>query len=296
VGLVREDRLTEQFAASRPRLLAIAIRMLGTADEAEDAVQEAWLHFDRRDATGVENLAGWLTTVLARVCLDRLRSRSARREDLGGIDLASAVVDDRPGPEEQAVLADSVGAAMLVVLDLLSPSERVAFVLHDVFAVPFDQVGTVIGRAPEAARQLASRARRRVQGSSAAADLDVVRKREVVAAFLAAAQRGDFAALVALLDPDVVLRPDAGALRLGALRETRGARAVAAALSGGLRGGKLALIAGDIGVAWIPGGRLRGAVEVRMVDGCIAELRLTGSTGRLRELDIVILEDCPGWA
>jgi RNA polymerase sigma-70 factor (ECF subfamily) len=285
------DRLTRQFEASRARLRAVAYRMLGSRDEADDAVQETWLRVDRADATEVENLGGWLTTIVARVCLDRLRSRASRREELNGLDAATVEVDDRPGPEEQAVLADSVAAAMVVVLDLLSPSERVAFVLHDVFAVPFTEVGPIVGRTPEAARQLASRARRRVQGASAEADIDLVRRREVVAAFLAAAQQGDFQALLELLDPQVTLRPDAESARLGALRETHGASAVASAVSSGLRGAKLALVAGVAGVAWLPNGRLRGAVEVTVADGRIVELGFIADPDRLRELDIVVLDD-----
>jgi RNA polymerase sigma-70 factor (ECF subfamily) len=285
------DRLTRQFEASRSRLRAVAFRMLGTRDEADDAVQEAWLRVGRADATSVENLGGWLTTIVARVCLDRLRSRAARPENPSGLDAGAGEIDERPGPEEQAVVADSVAAAMGVVLDLLSPPERVAFVLHDVFAVPFDEIGAIVGRTPEAARQLASRARRRVQGTSTARDVDLVGQREIVAAFLDAAQRGDFEALIALLDPDVALRPDAEAMRLGALRETHGASAVAAALSGGLRSSKLALVAGKAGVAWLPSGRLRGAVAVTVVGGCIVALDIVADPDRLRAFDIVGLED-----
>jgi RNA polymerase sigma-70 factor (ECF subfamily) len=286
------DRLTEQFEASRSRLRAVAYRMLGSHSEAEDAVQETWLRVDRAGATDVENLGGWLTTIVARVCLDRLRSRSSRREDPIGLETTTVETDARPGPEEHALVADSVGAAMLVVLDLLTPPERVAFVLHDVFAIPFDEIGEAIDRTPEAARQLASRARRRIQGTGGGgSQTDPLRQREVVSAFLAAARRGDFEALLALLDPDVALRPDAEAVRLGALRETRGAAAVAAALSGGARAAKLALVGGVAGLAWVPGGRLRGAVEVTVVDGRIVELDVVGDLNRLRELDVVVLED-----
>lgn len=292
------DLLTRQFEASRPRLRAVAFRMLGSRDEADDAVQETWLRVDRADATVVENLGGWLTTITARVCLDRLRSRAARREELNGLDTAVAEIDERPGPEEQALVADSVAAAMGVVLDLLTPSERVAFVLHDVFAVPFTQIGSIIGRTPEAARQLASRARRRVQGTAGTfggLDVDPVRQRELVAAFLAATQRGDFQALLALLDPQVALRPDAVATHLGALRETHGAAAVAAALAGGqtggLRGASLALVGGDVGVAWLPGGILRGAVMVAVAGGRIVELGFVADPDRLRELDIFVFDD-----
>jgi RNA polymerase sigma-70 factor (ECF subfamily) len=188
------------------------------------------------------------------------------------------------------VVADSVGAALLIVLDVLTPAERVAFVLHDVFAVSFDEIGEIVGRSPEAARQLASRARRRVQGTPPVAGVDFVRRREIVDAFLRAAQRGDFESLVQLLHPDVVVRPDATAVRRGALRETRGARAVAEALAGGAQAGRLAIVVGVAGLAWAPGGRIRGVAQFTIVDGKIAAIDLVGDEDRLREIDIVTIE------
>jgi RNA polymerase sigma-70 factor, ECF subfamily len=287
------DWLTEQFEASRPRLRAVAYRMLGSHAEADDAVQETWLRLDRADRSGVENLGGWLTTVIARICLDRLRSRRSRREEPAGArppepTVAVAQDDD---PEHQALMADSVGSALLVVLDLLAPAERVAFVLHDVFAVPFEDIGDIVGRSPEAARQLASRARRRVRGTGAVPQVDLVRQREVVDAFLAAARSGDFEGLLALLDPDVVLRPDAIAVRMGSLRATEGAAEVANALSGGAGAARVALVDGVAGLAWAPGGRTRGVVAFTIVDGKIVEINVTGDPERLRHLDIVLVDD-----
>jgi RNA polymerase sigma-70 factor, ECF subfamily len=283
--------LTEEFEASRPRLRAVAYRMLGSHAEAEDAVQETWLRLGRTDATRIDNLGGWLTTVIGRVCLDRLRSRGSRREDA----LDDHLPRDLRAPEEeepanQALLADSVGAALLVVLDLLPPAERVAFVLHDVFAVPFDEISTILERSPEAVRQLASRGRRRLQGTAPTADLDLVRQRQVVDAFLRAARGGDFDALVNLLDPDVVMRPDAAAVGMGSLRETRGATAVASVLSGGARGAHLAIIEGVTGLAWAPGGTTRGVIEFTLKDDKIVAIDVTGDAERLRELDIVTLD------
>ena len=286
-----DDWLTEQFEASRPRLRAVAYRMLGSHAEAEDAVQETWLRLGRTDATAIDNLGGWLTTVIGRVCLDRLRSRGSRREDA----LDDHFPRDLRAPEEeepanQALLADSVGAALLLVLDLLPPAERVAFVLHDVFAVPFDEVGTILERSPDAVRQLASRGRRRLQGTAPTADIDLVRQRRVVDAFLRAARGGDFDALVNLLDPDVVMRPDAAAVGMGSLRETHGATAVASALSGGARGARLAIIEGVTGLAWAPGGTTRGVIEFTLKDDKIVAIDVTGDADRLRELDIVTLD------
>ncbi|MEA2828167.1 MAG: hypothetical protein QOG43_2606 [Actinomycetota bacterium] len=286
------DWLTEQFEASRPRLQAVAYRMLGSQAEAEDAVQEVWLRMARADRSGVENLGGWLTTVTARVCLDSLRSRTSRREEPADSQPPEATVDvtHDDDPEHHALLGDSVGSALLVVLDLLAPAERVAFVLHDVFAVPFDEIADIVGRSPEAARQLASRARRRVRGTDATPEVDHVRHRQVVDAFLAAARGGDFEGLVALLDPDVVLRPDAAALQMGSLRETHGASAVAAALSGGARVARVALVDGVAGLVWAPGGQTRGVIAFTLVDGRIAEINVTGDPERIRLLDIVLVD------
>ena len=286
------DWLTEQFEASRPRLRAVAYRMLGSEAEADDAVQETWLRLDRADATRLENLGGWLTTVVGRVCLDRLRSRQARREEPTGVQLAEiglAAEDSDPG--QQAIVAESVGSALLVVLDLLAPTERVAFVLHDVFAVPFDEIAEIVGRSPFAARQLASRARRRVQGTPGMPEVDLVCQREVVDAFFAATRSGDFDALLALLDPAVELRPDEGAVRMGALRATRGATEVAGLFSRGAAAARLALIDGVAGLAWMPGGRTRGVVVFSIVDRRIVEIDLIGDSKRLETIDVVLVDD-----
>jgi RNA polymerase sigma-70 factor (ECF subfamily) len=218
------DRMAERFEAHRTRLRAVAYRMLGSLSEADDAVQEAWLRFNRADTGDVDNLGGWLTTVVSRVALNMLRARRTRREEPLGVE---PIVDplDAPDPEHEALLADSVGLALLVVLETLSPPERLAFVLHDLFGVPFDEIAPIVDRSPEAARQLASRARRRVRGENAVPDADRDTHRAVVDAFLAASREGDFDALLALLDPDVVLRADMGAAEI---RTVRGAAAVAA--------------------------------------------------------------------
>src|SRR4051794_499490 len=220
------DDLADAFEANRPHLRAVAYRMLGSLNDADDAVQEAWLRLNRSEASAIENLGGWLTTVVARVSLDMLRSRSSRREQPLGTHVPQPIVsrEDDLDPEQEALLADSVSLALLVVLETLSPAERLAFVLHDMFAVPFDEIAPIVGRSPTAARQLASRARRRVRGAVPAPDADRARQREVVDAFLAAARDGDFDALLAVLDPDVVLRVDRGARATS--REIRGASAV----------------------------------------------------------------------
>src|SRR5438270_5635672 len=217
-----EDWPTERFEEIRSHLRAVAYRMLGSLEEADDAVQEAWLRLSRADTSRVDNLRGWLTTVVARVCLDMLRSRKSRREEPLGAELPEPV----PGPEHEVMLADSVGLAMLVVLETLTPAERVAFVLHDLFDLPFDEIAPIVGRTPAAARQLASRGRRRVRGADAATG-GLTLHREIVDAFLAAARGGDFEGLLAMLDPDVVVRADEEAVKLGAEREVRGAAAAA---------------------------------------------------------------------
>jgi RNA polymerase sigma-70 factor, ECF subfamily len=223
------DWLAERFEQERPQLRRIAYRVLGTMDEADDAVQEAWLRLSRTDGAAVDNLGAWLTTVVGRVSLDMLRARRARREDQVGSWLPEPIVatDDRPTPEEEALIADGVGLALLAVLDTLSPAERLAFVLHDMFAVPFDEIAAIAGRTPAAARQLASRGRRRVQGARPTPDVGLDEQQRVVDAFLAAAREGDFAALLAVLDPDVVLRVDAGPGSALARDPIRGAEAVA---------------------------------------------------------------------
>src|SRR5918994_1394260 len=218
-----DDWLAQRFEAHRSHLRAVAYRMLGSPSEADDAVQEAWLRLARADTNGIHNTRAWLTTVVARVCMDMLRSRKARHE----VSLDTPLPADSPDPEQEAMLADSVGLALLVVLDTLTPAERLAFVLHDMFAVPFREIAPIVDRSPTAARQLASRARRRVRGAAASADAGLARQREAVDAFLAASREGDFGALLAVLDPDVVLRIDGGAVRAGLSRVLRGARAVA---------------------------------------------------------------------
>jgi len=288
-----DEWLTEQFEASRPRLHALAYRMLGSHAEADDAVQETWLRLRRNDPAEVENVGGLLTTVVGRVCLDRLRARRARPEDPVD-DLTSGgtpAVDPNPDPVDEALLAESVGTALMVVLDRLGPAERVAFVLHDVFAVPFDDVAEILGRTADASRQLASRARRRLQGSAQGEiGLDLVRQRDVVEAFLRAARGGDFDALLQLLDPDVVLLPDAAAVAMGSMRETHGAEAVANMLSGGARGATLAIVDGIAAFVWAPGGQIRGVVRFTLRDERIVSIDVTGDDEQIRALDIVTLD------
>jgi RNA polymerase sigma-70 factor (ECF subfamily) len=291
---VQDDAwLTEQFEASRPRLRALAYRMLGSHAEADDAVQEAWVRLTRTDPERIENIGGLLTTVIGRVCLDRLRSRRSRREEPIDAPFPDDVAGPIPvggDPADEAVLAESVGAALLVVLDLLAPAERVAFVLHDVFAVPFDEIADILGRSPDATRQLASRARRRLQGSTPTSAVDVVRQRRVVDAFLRAARGGDFDALMNVLDPDVALVPDAAAVGMGSLRETHGREAVATMLSGGAQGARLAIVDGLAGFVWAPGGQVRGVVEFTIRDDVIVAINVTGNDERIGELDIVTLD------
>jgi len=289
-----DDRayLAEDFEAHRTHLRTVAYRMLGSTNEADDAVQEAWLRLNRSDTSAVDNLGGWLTTVVARICLDLLRSRSARREDpIDAHEPVPMTRDDHiSDPEHEAVLADSVGLALLVVLETLAPVERVAFVLHDMFAVPFDDIAPIVGRSPEAARQLASRARRRVQGATTP-DADRTRQRQVVDAFLAAARGGDFDALVALLDPDVVLRADRAAVQTGATEEVRGAAAVAETFAGRARAAQPALIDGIAGLAWAQRGVPKVVFDMTIVDGKIVAIDLLADPTRLRQLDLAVLDD-----
>ena len=282
------DWLAERFEAQRPRLHAVAHRMLGSAAEADDAMQEAWLRLSRSDTSGVENMGGWLTTIVARVCLDLLRSRRSRREEPVGEHLPEPASD--ADPEQQALMADSVGLALLVVLDTLTPTERLAFVLHDMFDVPFDQIAPVIERSPAAARQLASRARRRVRAAGPNPGSDPARQREVVTAFLAAARGGDFAGLLALLDPDVALRTDPEGVRLGAPAEILGARAVATVFTEYAGGAVPALVGGLAGAVWAPGGRARVAYVFTVAGGTITVIHRVANPERLRELDPVILD------
>jgi len=283
------DWLAERFEAHRPRLRAVAHRMLGSATEADDAMQEAWLRISRSGADSVQNMGGWLTTIVARVCLDLLRSRRSRHEEPIGEQLPEPASD--ADPEQQALMADSVGLALLVVLDTLTPAERLAFVLHDMFDVPFDQIAPVIERSPAAARQLASRARRRVRAAGPAPGSDPARQREVVTAFLAASRGGDFDALVALLDPDVALRTDPDGVRLGAPEEILGARDVARVFVEYGSGVRPALLAGLAGAAWAPGGRIRVGYVFTVTGGTITAIDRIGNRNRLRELEPVMLSD-----
>ncbi len=285
--------LAEQFEAERPHLRAVAYRMLGSLSEADDAVQESWLHLSRSNTSGVENLGGWLTTVVARVCLDLLRSRNSRREEPLGVHVPDPIVSREDGidPEQEALLADSVGLALLVVLDTLNPAERLAFVLHDLFAVPFDEIAPIVGRSPTAARQLASRARRRVQGAATVPDADLARQREVVDAFLAASRGGDFDALLAVLDPDVVLRADRAAVRAGASREVRGAPDVARQFSGRARFAQPALVDGAVGAVWAPGGQPRVVFGFTITRGKIVAIDILADPERLHQLNLEVLDN-----
>jgi RNA polymerase sigma-70 factor (ECF subfamily) len=288
-----DTSLAERFEADRTRLQAVAFRLLGSASEAEDAVQEAWLRLGRSDTSAVENLSGWLTTVVARVCLDILRSRRSRREEPLALD--GERIPDPANPEREAMLAESVGLAMLAVLQRLAPAERVAFVLHDVFGVSFDEIAGIVGRSPVAARQLASRGRRRVQGSSEDRRAeDTVRQREIVEAFFRASRTGDIEALLAVLDPDVVLRADEAMLRMGTrsgflTSELRGAKAVAEKFAGAAQTAQLALIDGVPGAVWAPGGKPVVAFGFTTRNGKMAEIELAADPERLSRLQIEIL-------
>ena len=291
---MNEDWLAGQFESHRDHLRGVAYRMLGSANDAEDAVQESWLRLSRADTSEVENLGGWLTTVTARVCLDMLRSRKSRRED---------PIDEAPeamvaGPEQEALLADSVGPALLVVLETLAPAERLAFVLHDLFAVPFDEIAPIVGRTPAATRQLASRARRRVQGADRPGS-DLNRQRRVVDAFLAASRDGNFDALLELLDPDVELRADevtvAGSIAnqdkgapLLSARMT-GARTVATAFSGKARGALPALIDGNVGAVWMYRGEVMGLFVFTVEDDRVVGLELVNDQERVRAAEVEVL-------
>jgi len=283
--------LSTRFEASRSRLLAVAYRMLGTRVEAEDAVQESWIHLQAADHEEVGNLEGWLTTVVSRVCLDRLRARRARPEDPTGAQLPEALTgrSEGPDPAQEALLAESVGSALLIVLDTLTPAERVSFVLHDIFAVPFDEIAPIVERSPDATRQLASRARRRIQGAGAA-PVDVRRHREIIDAFLAASRSGNFEALLALLDPDVTLRSDATALQHGAPGHRRGPTEVATELAGRARGAEAAEVEGRPALAWAPGGRVRVVFAFKIEDDHILDIELIGDPDRLANLEIQLLK------
>jgi RNA polymerase sigma-70 factor (ECF subfamily) len=280
--------LTERFEANRAHLRAVAYRMLGSRSEADDAVQEAWLRLSRVDASDIGNLGGWLTTVVARVCLDMLRGRKARREEELGPDTPEPVIGH--DAEREAMLADSVGAALLVVLETLQPAERLAFVLHDMFAVPFDQIAPIVDRSPEATRQLASRARRRVQGREPASDIDLPRQREIVDAFLAAAHGDDFEALLTVLDPDVVFRSDRVAVQMGGQAELRGAAAVANTFKGRAQAARIAVVDGGLALAVVFGGRLRIVLRFTLSGSRIAGIEAIADPERLRDLDVALLD------
>jgi RNA polymerase sigma-70 factor (ECF subfamily) len=301
-----EDFLAERFEAHRPHLRAVGLRMLGSAAEAEDAVQEAWFRLRRADSDELRNLGGWLTTVVGRVCLDMPRSRRARREEpLDGRE-AEPAGGPAPGsappvdPREQAVLADSVGLALLVALDTLSPPERLAFVLHDLFAVPFEEIAPIVDRSPAATRQLGSRARRRIQGAAPSIEPDRARRRQVVEAFLVAARGGDLAALLAVLDPEVVLRADPVAVRtataslaVGApalAAEVRGIEAVAEVFLGRAKEARPALLDGLVRAVYAPGGTVRSAIVFTVGGGRVTGIEVIADPARLAELEVEPLD------
>ncbi|HEX2591226.1 MAG TPA: sigma-70 family RNA polymerase sigma factor [Rhizomicrobium sp.] len=291
-----KEILADRFEANRGHLRAVAYRMLGSNAEADDAVQEAFLRLMRSDTGEVDNLAGWLTTIVARVCLDRLRERKIRREV--PVDAAAEAVPSGDNPEREKLIADSIGAAMLVVLETLTPAERVAFVLHDIFNVSFDEIAPVLGRSPMATRQLASRGRRRVQGAPAEPEADRTRQREVVGAFLAASRGGDFSALLAILDPNVVLRADPAAVIGSAARagkdipalasETRGNEAVATVFTNRAKNAELALIDGEIGIVFAPGGQVRTIGDFVIENGRIVEISLIADPARIASRAIAV--------
>jgi RNA polymerase sigma-70 factor (ECF subfamily) len=287
--------LATQFEAHRTHLRAVAYRMLGSPSEADDAVQESWLHLSRSGAAGVENLGGWLTTIVARVCLDMLRSRKSRREDAEGAGVPELAARRETGtdPEQEAQLADSVGLALLVVLDMLSPAERLAFVLHEMFGVPFEEIASIVGRSPDAARQLASRARRRLHGTPKVPEGELAQQREVVAAFLAALRAADFEGIVAVLDPDVLVRAD-GTAAPPAGNEVRGARTWAKGaitFSRAARFTRAALVDGAVGFILAPRGRLLRALRFTFAGGKIAEIDIIADPARLAELEIAVVDE-----
>jgi RNA polymerase sigma-70 factor (ECF subfamily) len=289
------DWLVERFEAERPQLQAMAYRMLGSLPEAEDAVQESWLHLVRADRSTVKNPGAWLTTTVARICLDMLRARKLRREESLEASVPESITREQGSidPEEEAELADSVGLALLVVLDRLAPAERLAFVLHDIFALPFDEIASILEREVPATRQLASRARRRVRGAETACNADFIRSREVVTAFLAASRGGDFDALLVVLDPDVVLRADRIAMSRGVAEEIRGAASVARQLAGrtrfGTRFARPVLVNGAVGLVVAPRGRLVLLLRLTIRGGKIAEIEAVADPGSLHQLRLAVL-------
>ncbi len=285
--------LAEQFEAERPHLRAVAYRMLGSLAEAEDAVQEAWLRLSSSDTSDISNLGGWLTTVVARICLNMLHAREARREEFLEASISGLIMRAPGGidPEEEALLADSVGLALLVVLDTLVPAERLAFVLHDIFGVPFDEIAPIVERSPIATRQLASRARRRVRGAKMMEDADLASQREVIDAFLAAARDGNFDALLAVLDPDVVFRADRVAVSRGAAGETRGAAAIARQLAGRTRFAQPVLVDGKVGFVVAPRGHLALLLRLTIKHGKIAEIEAVADPAHLHQLRLALLPE-----
>jgi RNA polymerase sigma factor (sigma-70 family) len=282
------DWLASRFEENRTRLRSVAYRMLGSLTEAEDAVQESWVRLSRSDASEIQNLGGWLTTVVARVCLDMLRSRKSRPEEPIEQDFPFAPADDAT-PEDEAVLADALGPALLVVLEALAPAERVAFVLHDLFAVPFEEVADILGRSPVAARQLASRARRRVRGASVEPGDDPSSHRKIVDAFLKASRDGDFEALLHVLDPDVVLRSDAAAITMGAPGDLRGAHAVAGFFKGRAAAARPALVGGAAGAVWAPRGKPKVAFSFAIRSGRITRIEFLADQDLIGQLNVEIL-------
>jgi RNA polymerase sigma factor (sigma-70 family) len=286
-NLDQSNFLSEKFEANRTHLRAVAYRMLGSTSEVDDAVQETWLRLSRSDTSTVENLGGWLTTVVARVCLDMLRARKSRREEPMGPHVPEPAAADEH--ERDTEMADSVGAALLVVLETLAPAERLAFVLHDMFAVPFEEIAPIVGRTPAAARQLASRARRRVQGTPPARDADFGRQKQIVDAFLAASRGGDFEGLLAVLDPEIVFRADQAAQRLGALAEIRGAEAVAQTFKGRAQGAKPALVDGSMALAVVLGGQLRIVLRLTITGDRISAVEAVADAERIGGFDVEVL-------
>lgn len=288
--MTQPDWLAQQFEDRRHHLAAVAYRILGSRAEADDALQEAWIRASRAGNSDVSNIGGWLTTIVARVCLDMLRVRKSRREE--GLEAQAQPViarDARLDPEGEAILADSVGLALLVVLDALAPAERVAFVLHDMFDIPFEQIAPVIGRTIVATRQLASRARRRVRGSAPSQERDTSRRREIVRAFLSASREGNFEALLALLDPNVLLRADATAVASGVQAEVRGALDVAKTFSGRARAAQPALVDGEPALVWIAGGTARVVFRFSFDGERIKDIELVANAQDLHDLSIELL-------
>ncbi|MDC7746387.1 sigma-70 family RNA polymerase sigma factor [Rhizobium binxianense] len=281
--------LADEFEANRAHLRAAAYRMLGSRSEAEDAVQETWLRLSRADTSDVGNLGGWLTTVVARICLDMLRARKTRREEPLEIPVHGAIADPANDPERDAAFAESVGVALLVVLQTLAPAERVAFVLHDMFDLPFDEIASIIGRSSAATRQLASRARRRVQGVDEAPDVDFGRKQTIAQAFLTASRNGDIEALIAVLAPDVAFRPDATAARFGAVGEVRGAPAVAALFKGRAQAAEAAIVDGEVGFVVRTEGQIRVVVALTIADGKIMAIDAFADPDYLERVDYSVL-------